>query len=182
MTVAGASGACTTGVLFSEYMEGSSQNKAIEIWNCSGADIDPADVELIKYSNANSTPDGGFSAPSLDDYGLTGVFAAGDVFVICNSSISAGLGVPCDHSTGGSPVNFNGNDPLVLSYQGTVVDSLGLILTSAYYGSNQTLERNNCTGDGDPLTDGTNGTQNFTSLSSNTNSSFGSAPAGVTCP
>lgn len=182
MTVAGASGACTTGVLFSEYMEGSSQNKAIEIWNCSGADIDPADVELIKYSNANSTPDGGFSAPSLDDYGLSGVFAAGDVFVICNSSISAGLGVPCDHSTGGSPVNFNGNDPLVLSYQGTVVDSLGLILTSASYAANQTLERNNCTGDGDPLTDGLDGTQNFTSLSSNTNSSFGSAPAGVTCP
>lgn len=193
MTVVGAAGACTTGVLISEYLEGTSNNKVVEIWNCTNSAIPGSDVGLVKYGNAATSWDGFPSITAFDSYGIASIPADG-VVLLCNSSLST-PSLTCDHSTGGSPMNFNGDDALVLFYQGNPVDSLGRIADllggpgQASYGANRNLERNNCTGDPNVLPDslggdGQDGTQNFTSTTSPSNfdSSFGTRPAGVTCP
>ena len=44
----------TSDILISEYIEGSSFNKAIELYNGTGADIDLANYSLELYSNGAS--------------------------------------------------------------------------------------------------------------------------------
>jgi predicted extracellular nuclease len=63
-------------VFFSEYVEGTSNNKALEIYNGTGAAIDLAANGYVvqMYFNDNSSP--GLTIP------LTGTVASGDVFVL----------------------------------------------------------------------------------------------------
>src|SRR5690606_33847978 len=69
-----------TDLLFSEYVEGSSNNQAIEIYNGTGASIDRAAGTnyVQKFSNGSAI----VSSTIL----LTGTIADGDVFVLANSS------------------------------------------------------------------------------------------------
>lgn len=119
VTVAAGSSAVTAapaGDLFiSEYVEGSSFNKAIEIYNGTGADIDLAagGYQLELYSNGNAAPN------STND--LTGVIADGDVLVLGNSQAT----LPYDQAA--SAVNFNGDDAIVLRKAGVVIDSFGQV-------------------------------------------------------
>jgi cysteine-rich repeat protein len=128
---------------FSEYVEGSANNKAIELSNPTPVAIDlaAAACTLSLYSNGAMT-----STP----VNLTGTIAAGDVRVICNPSAGATLATACDATS--SVVNFNGNDAFVLTCDGAVLDALGQIGNSADYAANVTLRRR-CgisTGDPDP--------------------------------
>ena len=111
----------TTGVFFSEYVEGSSNNKAIEVYNGSGAPIDLAaegyGIEL--YSNGSSTP----AASPLN---LTGTLASGDVFVAAHPSANATILAQAD-ATSSTAINWNGNDAVVLRKGATVVDVFGQI-------------------------------------------------------
>src|SRR5687768_13858848 len=68
--------AAPTELLFSEYVEGSGFNKAVEIFNGTGAPIDltAGGYTLELYSN-------GAAAPS-QSVALTGTVATGDVFVV----------------------------------------------------------------------------------------------------
>ena len=69
-------------VFFSEYIEGSSNNKALEIFNGTGAPIDLAgggySVQMCFNDNATCTL----------TIGLTGTVAAGDVYVLAQSTAS----------------------------------------------------------------------------------------------
>src|SRR5688572_6065160 len=69
-------GAAPTELLFSEYVEGSGFNKAVEIFNGTGAPVDLAagGYTLELYSN-------GAAAPS-QTVALGGTIAGGDVFVV----------------------------------------------------------------------------------------------------
>src|SRR5690554_4007116 len=72
--------ACPTDLFFSEYVEGSSNNKALEIYNGTGEEIDFTQQQYIVklYSNGATT--------AMFTYNLsTGSLAPGDVFVIANS-------------------------------------------------------------------------------------------------
>jgi len=104
------------GLLFTEYIEGSGNNKALEIQNTSSASIDLSRCEVRRYSNGSSTP---FPIP------LMGSLAAGAVHVLCNASIE--LSTACTQTTGA--LNHNGDDALTLVCDGeaTPVDSLGTI-------------------------------------------------------
>lgn len=105
------------GVFFSEYIEGSSNNKALEIFNNTGGQVDLADVVINRYNNGGTSPSGSF--------GYSGILADGDVYVIANSSADpAILGV--SNTTDGSTY-YNGDDALELVYQGTTVDMIGII-------------------------------------------------------
>ncbi len=68
-----------TELLFSEYIEGSSNNKAIEIYNGTYATIDlaAANYDVQMYFNGSSSP--GLTIA------LTGSIASGDVFVLAHS-------------------------------------------------------------------------------------------------
>ncbi len=145
-----------TDLLFSEYIEGSSNNKALEIYNGTGADVSLDAYTVVLYSNANTDPGNTAS--------LSGTLTDGDVFVIANASADPAILAESDME---STVNyFNGNDCLVLykdydseTKTGTVVDSIGKIGGNIYYEANgvdlldNTLTRKTLVGDTDPTDD-----------------------------
>ena len=73
------------GLFFSEYVEGSSNNKALEIYNSTDAAIDlAADSYVVQmYFNGSTTPGLTIS--------LTGTVAIGDVFVLAQSNANAAI-------------------------------------------------------------------------------------------
>ena len=107
-------------LLISEYIEGSGFNKAIEIYNGTGASVDLAAgvYTLELYSN------GAVTASQI--MALTGTIADGDVYVIANSGADAAILAVTD-TTNNSVINFNGDDAVVLRKNGTVVDAFGQI-------------------------------------------------------
>lgn len=110
----------TSELFFSEYVEGSSFNKAIEIFNGTGAAIDLAanGYTLELYSN-------GAAAPS-QVLSLTGTIADGDVLVLAHPSADGAILAEAD-GTSGSVINFNGDDAVVLRKGGAVIDVIGQI-------------------------------------------------------
>ena len=91
-----------TGLFFSEYVEGSSFNKYIEIYNGTGAAVNLANYQLRLYSNGSPT----VSTTSL----LSGILANGQTVVYRNSGAVAYAGV----STAAAAVNWNGDDAIAL--------------------------------------------------------------------
>lgn len=89
---------------FSEYIEGGSSNKALEIYNPSSSTIDLSGYAVALFSNGATTPG---SVLYLD-----GMLASGEVYTIVNSSASSTLTAIAD--TTHSVTNFNGNDAVVL--------------------------------------------------------------------
>jgi hypothetical protein len=114
--------ATPTDLFISEYVEGSSNNKAIEIFNGTGAPLDLSlgGYVLQIYSNGSTTP-----GPPIN---LTGTVANGDVFVIANSGANAAVLGQADQQT--AALNFNGNDAIVLKKGGAIgpiVDAFGQV-------------------------------------------------------
>jgi uncharacterized protein len=72
-------------LFFSEYVEGSSNNKALEIYNGTGAAINLAAEGYVvqMYFNGNSA--------ATTTINLTGTVANGDVFVLAQSLANAAL-------------------------------------------------------------------------------------------
>ena len=109
-------------LFISEYIEGSSNSKALEIYNGTGAPINLlANVYSVKlYSNGSSTVTTNLNLP---DYSL----ANGDSYVIANSSSSSAI-LALDDITSGV-CNFNGNDTIGLYKNGVLIDLIGVIGT-----------------------------------------------------
>ncbi len=103
-------------VFFSEYIEGSSQNKAVEIYNGFLIPVELSDMEIEIYSNGSTSVS---NSVQLD----AGTLAPGEVWVIGDPDCSfAGL---LDQTS--NKINFNGNDAVALVYDGTRVDVIGQI-------------------------------------------------------
>lgn len=96
-------------VFFSEYVEGSSNNKALEIYNGTGAAIDLGNYRITSASNGN-----GYSNNYQFTSGTT--VAAGDVYVVAHSSSAANILSVADLTISATPVYFNGNDARALEY------------------------------------------------------------------
>jgi len=105
-------------LFFSEYIEGSSFNKAIEIFNGTGHPVDLSDYQFENWYN-------GLLTPSL--VSLTTTLAHGDVYVIANPSASASILALADQTSGN--VSHNGDDALALRKLSTdtLVDIFGRI-------------------------------------------------------
>ena len=69
--------------IISEYIEGSSSNKAIELYNGTGADINLQDYKIILFSNGSTTPTNTLT------WATETLLADGDTYVIANASASA---------------------------------------------------------------------------------------------
>ncbi|MDA9011257.1 hypothetical protein N9J68_03345 [Gammaproteobacteria bacterium] len=116
-------GACD--LFFSEYAEGSSNNKYLEIANFTGAEVALSGYSLPSTSNAPTTP-GEYEYWNGDVFGANDVVADGDVYVVCHGSADQSILDECDATT-----NFlsNGDDgrKLVKGTEDsfTVVDVLG---------------------------------------------------------
>jgi|GEM_PF-363689 len=110
---------CPTDLFFSEYIEGSSYNKAIEIYNGTGSDITfTGQYTLALYSNG--------SASVSQFVALSGSIAQGDVFVIAHGSAQADILNEADQISN-SVINFNGNDAIALYKNGVLIDVIGQI-------------------------------------------------------
>ena len=114
-----------TTVFFSEYIEGGGFNKALEIYNGSGDDVDLRDFTIDKYSNA---------ATEADTYSLktdalltneTSTLAAGDVYVIASNDTRTDMGIVSQADLRDNFLNFNGDDRIALLHNGMVVDWFG---------------------------------------------------------
>ena len=103
-----------TYLIISEYVEGSSNNKYIEIYNPTSSEVDLSDYSLKLYAN------GDFSSPNKTDE-LSGTLAAGatNVYKHRDATIYTGEAAVADCA------NFNGDDVVVLCYQGTEIDAFG---------------------------------------------------------
>ncbi|NOZ35858.1 MAG: T9SS type A sorting domain-containing protein [Chlorobi bacterium] len=122
---------CATELIISEYIEGSGNNKYLELYNDTGADVDLSNYDLVQYNNG-----GGTITYTLT---LSGILAQGNTYVIENSSES--LGVTADLSTTNSVMTFNGNDAVALRKAGTVIDIVGDPNSSTNFAADVTLVR-----------------------------------------
>ena len=106
-------------LFFSEYVEGSSFNKALEIFNDTGASIDlgAQDYDVQMFFNGSAT-----AGLTID---LVGTVAVDDVFVLAHSSASAAILAVADQTNGSGW--FNGDDAVVLRKGETVLDVIGQI-------------------------------------------------------
>ena len=140
-------------LLISEYVEGSSNNKAIELYNNGDSAIDLSNYSLEFYFNGST------SAGTVID--LTGTVEAGEVFVVADDGADAAILAETDLTSGSS--FFNGDDAIVLRENDTVVDSLGQVGfdPGSQWGSgdvstqNNTLRRNTDVTEGDTNPDDT---------------------------
>ena len=104
-------------IFISEYVEGSSSNKYIEIFNHTNATVDLSDYQLLLFSNGSAT--------ATTTNSLSGDLPSGSVIVYQNSAATAYSGTATDASA----VNFNGNDAIALYCVSTTsyVDIFGVI-------------------------------------------------------
>jgi predicted extracellular nuclease len=111
--------AAPTELLFSEYIEGSSNNKALEIFNGTGAaiDLETTDYKIRQYSNGSST-----AGLTIE---LTGTVASADVFVLAHQLAASPILLQADQTTGAGL--FNGDDALELVKGETVIDVIGQV-------------------------------------------------------
>jgi predicted extracellular nuclease len=111
--------AAPTELFFSEYIEGTSNNKALEIYNGTGGSIDlgAGGYNVQMYFNG--------SASAGLTINLTGTVADGDVFVLAQSSANATILAQADQTNAAGW--FNGDDAVVLRKGATVLDVIGQI-------------------------------------------------------
>ncbi len=123
-------------IFFSEYIEGSSFNKALEIVNLTGKTID---LEVEAYSLRKQQNGIG---EWMSELKLTGEISHNDVFVISNESADIPEIIEnADQLKTGSPLDFNGNDPIGLFKDGELIDVIGEIDNSEDFAKDQTLRR-----------------------------------------
>lgn len=126
-------------LIFSEYIEGSGSNKAIEIANIGTSSMSLEGCFIRLFAN-------GAAATPTASFALTGSLAPDATFVLCNQTTIGGFTCNGDSST---VANFNGDDALRLECGGTNLDTFGTVGTdpgSAWTGGgvttvNQTLRR-----------------------------------------
>ncbi len=111
--------AAASELFISEYIEGSSNNKAIEIYNGTGAAVNLATSSYNLQMYFNGSASAGLTI------NLTGTVAAGDVYVVAQSSANAAILAQADQTNGSGW--FNGDDAVVLRKGTTIIDVIGQI-------------------------------------------------------
>ncbi len=107
--------ACTLALWLSEYVEGSSNNKALEIYNPTASALDLGTCEVRLYFN------GGIAIGNTIP--LVGAIAGGDVVVVCDDGLVDQSA--CDLLDAGA--FFNGDDAIELWCNGATLDVIGQI-------------------------------------------------------
>jgi predicted extracellular nuclease len=144
--------ATTSELFFSEYVEGGSYNKALEIFNATGAAVDLSTYTLELYTNGASS--------ASKSVALSGMLTDGDVFVIAHASADAAILAQADQiDPANNVINFNGDDALVLKNGTVVIDVIGEVGFDPgyYWGSGSTTTKDHslrrmetvCSGDVD---------------------------------
>lgn len=137
--------ATTASDLFiSEYIEGSSLNKAIEIYNGTGAAIELSPYSVALYANGSTS--------AQSEMALSGTVASGGTVVLYHGDADAAMQAKGDLQNN-SVINFNGDDALVLEKDGTPIDSIGQVGTRIENTKDVTLVRSPDLNAGDGIVD-----------------------------
>lgn len=136
-------------LFISEYVEGTSSNKAIELFNpaTTAVDLAAAGYRLELYSNGSSLANATLS--------LTGTIPAAGTFVIKHILASALITAQLPWSN----LSFNGDDAVVLKKGSIIIDSFGQVgsdpgtawTANSVTSLNKTLRRKPAISQGDPI-------------------------------
>jgi len=112
-------GSANADLFISEYIEGSVNNKVIEIFNGTGGPVDlsSGSYSLRIYANGAVSPSASMT--------LAGSLSNNDVYVAANTAAEPGILAQADETFGS--LAFNGNDAVALAKNGINIDVLGTI-------------------------------------------------------
>lgn len=125
-------------LFFSGYIEGSSYNKALVIYNNTGTTLDLSKFSIKKQTNGA----GNFT----NELKLSGSLPDGQKYVLVHNNASdilksyANLIVNTTNPQDNT-LNFNGNDALGLYHNGVLIDVIGIVNEVDYWGMDITLQR-----------------------------------------
>jgi len=117
-------------IFISEYVEGTGNDKALELYNPTGASISLSGYSIERFSNGSSTSTSGGVLM------LSGTIAAHDAFVIVNGqTVTSGSSPACSPALQAladqldgvypAPTYMNGNDAIVLFKNSVAIDYMG---------------------------------------------------------
>ncbi len=133
-------------LIISEYVEGSGNNKAIELYNGTGATLDLSSYSVELYANGKT------AGPAT--LKLSGTLEDGKTLVIYNGQGNNDLKAKGD-LLNNNVTAFNGDDAIVLKKSSEVVDSFGQLGSTTKWGENVTLVRKASITSGDKVTSDT---------------------------
>lgn len=120
------------GLIISKYLEGSGQNRALELFNATNSPIDLSKYKIDIYSNGSETV-------SLT-VELEGTLEPGEVYVVSHPLSSAEIRAKADLLA--ENLIFDGNDAVALTYfNDVIVDIFGNIGWGLFYIANETYVR-----------------------------------------
>ena len=128
----------TTDLMFSAYVEGSSYNKALTLYNATGSTIDLKYYSIRKQSNG--------TGDLKLDYPLSGTLTNDECFIVVSSRADESLKALANHIVK-SPIdednilNFNGNDAIALYHNGILIDIIGELNNPSDWGKDISLKR-----------------------------------------
>ncbi|MHA7139626.1 cell wall-binding repeat-containing protein [Rossellomorea arthrocnemi] len=161
-------------LIISEYIEGSSYNKAIELYNGTGEAIDLSNYSLELHRDGASEADKTFP--------LTGTLNAGETLVLAHKQADAAILAKADIQDS-NIINFNGNDPITLKKNGTVIDSIGQVGSGADFAKDVSIVRNDSVMSGDAdVTDAFNLSVEWTDQGKDVFSDLGAHLSGEPAP
>lgn len=102
-------------LVISEYVEGGSSNRALELYNPTGAQVDLSEYSIKVYLNGNATASTSTS--------LAGILDDGNTFVISHPSASFVASADLTSAN----MAFNGDDAVALFHNTTMIDLIGKI-------------------------------------------------------
>lgn len=123
----------TTELFISEYVEGSEHNKAIELFNGTGMELDLSAYSLKKQVN-------GVGAYQ-HEYALSGVLTNGATLLLINAQADDALKALGGTLVAAPILDFNGNDAIGLFKNAEQIDEVGHYGSSGNWGDNLTLRR-----------------------------------------
>ena len=104
-------------LFISEYAEGTSYNKYIEIYNGTGSSVDLSDYDIWKITNGGNWPEYSLS--------LTGTLANNEVYIICSSNSNVSATILNAADTLWFSASWNGDDAVGLAKNGVLIDAVG---------------------------------------------------------
>lgn len=128
-------GGFATDLFISEYVEGTSNNKYIEIYNGTGTTVDLSNYKVVLHANGSTA-----STNTQVLGSLQASLEHGEIIILKNGSASLDLPAGIIAYTS-SVCNFNGDDAIGLYKNDILLDSFGNIGTQSDYGTNITLRR-----------------------------------------
>lgn len=120
-------------IFFSEYIEGSGNNKVLEIANFSGATVSLNNYTMKLSSNGNSNWTTTYNFPGGAQ------ITNGDVYVVAQGSNNLCVSEEDDQNNG--ITGFNGNDAVGLFKDNVLIDILGTLGDDSTFAENVTLVR-----------------------------------------